>query len=342
MKNNSQKISLSKIAIASLILVASCATEAPPPAPPPPPPPPPVVKAPPPPFIPVNVPASEYVRSLYNMAGLFPAFAEEARRAALGESIVNAAQIANSIDRAPLLARSETIDGAKAYTVLAASMSAEFRAGITEVGTPMGREAFIARLVTDPSFVKSIPGYSNAKDLGASGFGSHLQTISQSATSLNQASYDLQRQAWTRTAVAKEPRLAALATSWNTPLASANFDGTNLVTTGNVNHAINDRIMAAAALYIIRADQQVIEMLQLGSGRSCAFRAYLNVRQCMSASKFPFEHTFCLSKHAQEEVKVCMTSEVGYPPPPPPPIVHAAAPVPKAKTTTKTKAKKKR
>jgi hypothetical protein len=275
------------------------------------------------------------------MAGLFPAFAEEARRAALGESIANAAQIANSIDRAPLLARSETIDGAKAYALLAASMSAEFRAGITEIGTPLGRDTFIANLVSNPSFVKSIPGYTNAKDLAASGFSAHLQTISQSAVRLNQASYDLQRQTWTRTAVAKEPRLSALATSWNTPLSSANFDATNLVTSGNTGQAINDRVMAAAALYIIRADQEMTEMLQLGSGRSCAFRAYLNVRQCMSASKFPFEHTFCLSKHAQEEVKVCMTSEVGYPPPPPPPMV-IAAPAPKAKVTTKAKAKKKR
>ncbi|MEK7661583.1 MAG: hypothetical protein AAB680_06045 [Pseudomonadota bacterium] len=336
-----KKHSITKLSLAGLVLVASCATEAPQPAPPPPPPPPPVVKAPPPPFIPNNAPASEHVRSLYNMAGLFPAFAEEARRAALNENIINATQIANSIDRAPLLARSETIDGAKAYSILAASMSAEFRAGITEIGTPMGREAFIARLISDPSFVKTIPGYGNAKELGAAAFSSRLQIITQSAVSLNQASYDLQRQAWTRTAVAKEPRLTALATSWNTPLQVTNFDGTNIATNGNSAQVINDRVMAAAALYIIRADQEMIEMLQLGSGRSCAFRAYLNVRQCMSASKFPYEHTFCLSKHAQEEVKVCMTSEVGYPPPPPPPIVHAAAPIPKAKTT-KTKAKKKR
>lgn len=332
------KISTKKFWImASAIVLGSCATDSAPPPPAPLPPPPPVA---PPSFIPTNAPMSEYVRSLYNSAGLLPQFAEEAKRAAEPISYASAAAIAASVDKSPLLARTETIDGAKAYAIIAAAQSQEFRDGIKQIGEPMTKAGFINALISNPAFVRTIPGYENAKSLASSAITNNTSMISRAAATLHQAAYDLQRQNWAKTIVPKEPRLAAMATSWETPIAITNFDPSNVSTNGAATQEINDRIMAAAALYIIRADQAMSDMMQLGSGRSCAYRAYLNTRMCMAATRFPFEHSFCISQHAQDEFKQCVSSEVGYPPPPPPPVVRPPPPPPKAKVKAPAKKKK--
>jgi hypothetical protein len=42
-------------------------------------------------------------------------------------------------------------------------------------------------------------------------------------------------------------------------------------------------------------------------GRMCMNRVQLNVRQCLAASRHPFEHSFCLSQHSFGETHKCVS-----------------------------------
>ncbi len=334
-----RKAALTYIALGAILINTSCASDsAPPPAPPPPPP----VVVIEPPFIPVDLPFTEQARTIQRSAGLFDSFSAETERSA--KNLNTAIEIANSVDRAPLLARSETIDGAKSYALLAAANSVEFRNGIVSFGKPMGRTTLINRLISHPSSVSQIPGYDEAKALAARAIGNQYRKIDEASKTIEKAAYDLQLKPWAKVTQPKEPRLAAITAAWDAPISATDFDTTRISTAGSETAVINDRMLAAAALYILRADEEALTMLQLGTGRSCAFKATLNLRMCMSATRYPFEHAFCLKEHGQEEFKTCVADNVGVPVKVErAQIVLPPKPVPKAKAAPKTttKAKKK-
>jgi hypothetical protein len=276
--------------------------------------------------IPKNMPETPSYLSLINIAGYLPQFTSEAENAASKTGLSNAINIGNSIDRVPLLGRTETIDGAKAYAILAASQSQAFRNGIEQIGASYGRDGMIAKIIANPAMVRSIPGYSEAKTYAGTATGEQFAKIDTAAATVKKAAYDLQLQSWAKVAQDKQIHLTKMASNWNLPLQQSNFDPKSisytpvqLADTGTETNSgasianVNDDVIAAAALHILRADSETLTTMKIGSGSSCAYRAYLNSRMCMSATKYPFEHAFCISEHGQEEVKDCFAEAVGYP-----------------------------
>lgn len=210
---------LQRVVILGAVAVAACATPAPPPPPLPPPPlpppPPPVVVLP--PVIPQGLPPGPEQARLEGLADRFLSFAAETVRAALPSSLTNAGQVIDSVDRSVTYLGPELAEGARATAVLAASVSPEFRAGIDRIGTPMGRDAFIARLKADPSFAATIPGADSARRQADGVLTAAFRQIEMSASTLHRQSYDLQRQRWTQVPVDKQARLAAVAARWGQP-----------------------------------------------------------------------------------------------------------------------------
>lgn len=299
-------------AIGSLIIISSCATDAPSP-PPPPPPPPPVVKKEPPPIIPVNIGPSEYSRSLYNMAGFYQEFAQEVVRAANPSNLTTNAAISESLDRTTLYSRSETIDGAKAYGAIAASTSPEFRAGIAKIGTPMGRALFVQNIQSNPNWVKNIEGYAQARAMASQAIGYHLANVENSADYLKTRSYDLQKLPLSKVVIPKDARLKAIDANFITPLNTSNFADSDMKISQSESETVDNRLISAAALLIIRADKEALEILRLGTGTSCAKNAIIDLKMCVSATKYSFEHAFCMSEYYKLKYAQCIRENVNDP-----------------------------
>ena len=278
--------------------------------------------------IPANKPETPSSTSLVNIAGYLPKFANAATNSATSPNLSTAVNIGNSIDNAPLLGRTETIDGAKAYAILAAANSQAFRNGIEQIGASYGRDGMIAKITANPSMVRSIPDYSEAKTYAGAAVGEQFAKIDSASAIVKKAAYDLQLTSWAKVPQDKQIHLNKMASNWEVPLAQSDFDPKTIsynptqtanaagdVVTATPIAEVNDDIMAAAALRILRADREVLSTMKIGSGQSCAYRAYLNSRMCMAATKFPFEHAFCISEHGQNEMKNCFAEAVGYPKP---------------------------
>ena len=245
---------------------------------------------------------------MYELAGQFSALISESRRAAESSSLASARAIAQSVDRSPRLTRSSTIDGAKAYAVLAALRSSEFRNGVNHAASEMGREAFKAKISADPNALRQIGGYSEARSFASGALGDAYSIINASSAVIRQASYDLQHQQWSLVEQAKQPRLEAVATSWNAPAGSSGIQTVSFSTNSRTQEPINDKIMLAAALSAIDDHQAAVSALGRDSGKFCANRAYLNLRQCLAATRYAYEHTFCLSRHGYSDFSECAQS----------------------------------
>lgn len=292
--------------VGSLALLAGCdsgTTAAPPP---------PMAKpAAMPPIIPSNIGPSEYSRSIENLAGYFPRLSKEVARAATNVSTNNA--IADSLDATTHFGRSETIDGAKAYAMLAASNSQAFRNGIMAIGTPIGRMEFAKRLETNPNWVAQISGYEEARNLASAALTSHLDVIKSNGLALQEVSYSMQKLPMSKVVMPKEMRLKNIDSNFLTPLNPTNFAKEHLQIGQVANETVDNRIIAAAALYIIRADKEAMEMLRLGSGAGCATDVKIDLKMCVAASKYSFEHTYCMHEYYQEKFAQCIKNAVDDP-----------------------------
>lgn len=253
-----------------------------------------------------NTPQTQQLVDLSNRYG---AFAHEAERAADSANISSAQSIGLSVISSELFARPEMVDGAKASAIIGGSKSPEFRKGISKIASEVGRNGLIERLTNSPSFVRSIPGYDEGQKYASLAVSPNFDKINNAAKSLHDVSYSMQKEKWSNVAQNKQPLLDGAKRAWESPLPTVSYDKGD----GNQPSStllINDRTMAAAALLAIRADDNVIQMMGLNSAKSCTFAAYLNMRMCLSASKFPYEHTFCLSQHGQSEPNSCVQEAV--------------------------------
>jgi hypothetical protein len=258
-----------------------------------------------PPVIPADVPPSADTQLLEGLADRFLSFAIETERAATPAAYASAPLIVDSVDRSATLIGPDLIDGARAAAIIAAAASPEFQAGIDTIGRPMGRDAFIARIKAEPGFVLTIPGVDAARARAGGVTGSAFGRIEASAAVLHQASYDIQRQRWTQTPVDKQARLSAIAARWQQPWPLQGLKVAEAPAAATPA-SVGDGLLSAAALLAVRDDAGAVATLNRGSGRSCAVRAYLNLRQCIAAGRFPYEQTFCLAVHSYREQNGCL------------------------------------
>ena len=240
------------------------------------------------------------------MAGNFSALVKEAQSAATPEGLENAKSIGHYLDNSPRLTGGNSIDGAKAMVIVTALSNTQFVNSVKQVSSFMGKEAFAAKLKENVAMVKSFDGYESAYKTASASLGLGIEKIDNASAYITQASYDLQKFNWAKTENDKHLHLIALA---NAKKAPVNFTPINVseIVNNNANEVqINDKLLAAAALVAIDDNDGALSLLKLGSGEYCAQDAYLTLRMCVSASKYPYEHSFCLAKHAYEDANKCV------------------------------------
>lgn len=249
-------------------------------------------------------------QKLNKLAIRFINFVDETQNAAKSESLSSASKIASFVDNSPSLTRSDTIDGAKALAIISASNSSEFARNLKNYAQIMGKDELVAKLKASPSIVRTIEGYDDAQSNAVYSLGNAFSIIDASHGIISQASYDLQKQKWSMVATDKQPRLHATQIAW-TKEVKQNDDATKLneFLAPSKKHGkaqkVNDKLIAAAAILILTDEEEAIKTISLNSGKFCSTSAYLNLRMCISATKYPFEHSFCLAKHAYSDFEDC-------------------------------------
>jgi hypothetical protein len=253
---------------------------------------------------------------LETLAEHYVAFSQAAIGAAAPAAMTSEATIANSVDRLAALVNPDLVDGARAFTVLQAARSPEFIAGVDAWGKSRGRAGFIEAITTNPTWVRDIPGYDAAVRRASGSLAASGRQIDTAAEVVRQASYTLQRQSWTQRPANKQARMAAVQASWLRA-----YMPTGLIlpdaNPAEADKMIRDELMAAAALYVVHADASALAMSGRGSGQFCVRSAYLNTQQCLAASRFPYELTFCIAAHQIRETMRCVTDATVLPQPVP-------------------------
>ncbi len=240
------------------------------------------------------------------MAGNFSALVKEAQNAASPQGLENAKSIGHYLDNSPSLTGANSIDGAKAMVIVTALSNSQFVNSVKQVSDFMGKDALAAKLKENTAMVKSFDGYESAYKTASASLGLGVEKIDKASAYITQASYDLQKFNWAKTENDKQLHLIALANAKKSPANFTPINVTEIVNNNETEVQINDKLLAAAALVIIGAQDDALSLIKLGSGEYCAQDAYLTLRMCVSASKYPYEHSFCLAKHAYEDANKCV------------------------------------
>jgi hypothetical protein len=197
-------------------------------------------------------------------------------------------------------------EGAGAFAALTAASHSEFAASFATVVNILGRDAVIVRLKDNPDqLFGMINGYGSAVKLSSGALSSSLEKLVRAETVLGEAAYSVQKEAWAQRAVDTQGTLAALRAEALAP------HGLDELTAWTMPPAISDDPLNSryllAASYILLGDQvSASEVLDRPLGKMCMNRVQLNIRQCVAASQFPYEHAFCLSRHSFGEASLCV------------------------------------
>jgi hypothetical protein len=312
----------------AIVLLASCAKEAPAPLPvavvPP--------AAPPPP--PVALP-----RPIIENAGAYRAYVN--RVAALSPTFANGAAIQQSLTTAAAYEPKQLLRGAIAYGALVALQSPQFVAGVrTYAVDPAGRRALADRLRADPNYASALPNAANAAGLVSTALAADGARVRQVGELIKQAAYDVQRQNWSKAdVVGRDARLANAKLISAQPITADAAEVDALATAVNGRDAaglsiinvasealsppytpVVSRALTVAALAALgeavtpESDAAMTTLLAENSAAFCLNLSKLNLYQCLSVSKPHYEDVFCLGQHILLDTAQCMTKAAGTPP----------------------------
>jgi hypothetical protein len=201
-------------------------------------------------------------------------------------------------------------EGAGAYVALTAASHSEFASSLATVVNLLGRDAVLQRLKENPQALFSmINGYGSASKLASGALTTSVASLTRAQDVLGQAAYGVQKEAWAK----REVDTAATLEMVRTEAAAAT--GLEELTAWTMpprisDEPINPRFLLAASYRLLGDDVAATELLSKPLGRMCMNRVQLNVRQCIAASQFPYEHLFCLSKHSFGETLGCVNDAV--------------------------------
>lgn len=350
------RVVLTTTAVALAAMVAACSS-------PPPPPPPPVVQAPPPPP-PITLSASVVER-----ASAFRGYM--ARASQVSPTFQNGEQIQASLKVGSAYEAKSFMNGAVAYAAVLALQDPTFVASVREIAAhPAQRQEMVNNLFSNPSYATVFKGSDSAAGLIIDTIGGDGLKLFMAGKAVKQAAYDVQKSAWSKSAVVdRDGRLASAKSLSTSPALAESADVAMLqqASTGGQSLGLTPRAaeapyspvvvrgLAVAALAALGAagDENLASIDALSADpatNSCLNMAKLNLYQCLAVSKPHYEDIFCLGQHILIDTGACVIKAAGATVPPEPPKVlpvkesiatkGAGSNSRKAKTAAKRPAKK--
>jgi hypothetical protein len=256
-----------------------------------------------------EIPPAEPPKPKFDMvdaAARYVALVKEANRMTFPNALASES-IASSLVITSRLSSKEITEGLGAYATLTIANDPAFNASVQTAVGFLGRAGALARLKEDPNaFIGMISGSSEANKLASGAISGSLAKLKSAQTVLGEAAYALQRERWAMEiidtpATLAAHRAAAIAPSGLTPFVSSDLPATPS------DEPVNNRYVIAATFRLLGDDASATALLDKPLGRMCMNRVQLNVRQCLAASRHPFEHSFCLSQHSFGETHKCVS-----------------------------------
>jgi hypothetical protein len=226
----------------------------------------------------------------------------------------SAISIAQAVDAAAAVTHQGVVESAASYGALAAAQDPDFRASVEAAAAREGREPLISRLLADPAQVRQLADATAGAQAAGEALHLVLAGIDEAADITHDASYSLQRTGWARQRSDATARVVAVTQASARPWQAGAFTRTAIPlpqgdsSSGGV--PVSDRVLAAGALAVLGADRAAQDLTRSRSGDSCLRRAHLTLRMCLAAAGFPYEQSFCLSRHALADTASCVRSGV--------------------------------
>ncbi|WP_395778985.1 hypothetical protein [Aquidulcibacter sp.] len=201
-------------------------------------------------------------------------------------------------------------EGAASYAVLSASAHAPFASSLQTAVNLLGRDAVMDRLKTDPeAFLGLVASSQEAATIASGVMADSLVKMDKASALLGEAAYSVQKEAWAQREmdaqlVLTAHRAASTSAVELSPLGASDMRNTR------AEVPLDKRFLVAAAYHVLGDDVASTKLISRTSGKMCMNRVQLNVRQCLAASRYPYEHLFCLSRHSFQESSGCVRDAI--------------------------------
>ena len=208
--------------------------------------------------------------------------------------------------------------GMIAYAALAALQEPRFVAGVRKAAQGRDGRGLAARIAARPDLAAGLPG----ADAGAARASAALvrqgDALAASGKRVKQASYDVQRQAWSRASVpdarARLTRVKQVSGAGYRParedsarLQAALAEGGRRSGRGG---PVIDRGLAVAALTVLGEPARAGSLMREPRTGMCVRLAKLNLYQCLASAGPHYEDIYCLAQHAMLEPAGCASEAV--------------------------------
>lgn len=268
-------------------------------------------------------------RRLVDAAGAFDGYMH--RASAIKADFTSGASVAHAVALGSVYEPNQLDQGAIAYAALVALQDPSFVQAVRDAGMdPAAREAFAARLVDQPETVLAAGAARREATRVSAVLGRMGVGLVTAGAAVKQASYDLQRQDWSRGAIASpDEHLARIKAESATPVSLVAADQAHLIGSltalrsedaaspeAETATAAVTRGMALAALAVLgRAGddqaQRIDALMNEPLSAQCLKMAKLNEYQCLAVAGPHYEDLFCLGNHGMMDTGKCIVGAAG-------------------------------
>ncbi|CAN1568155.1 hypothetical protein MCEMIH15_03032 [Caulobacteraceae bacterium] len=201
-------------------------------------------------------------------------------------------------------------EGAASYAVLSASAHAPFASSLQTAVNLLGRDAVMERLKTDPeAFLGLVASSQEAATIASGVMADSLVKMDKASALLGEAAYSVQKEAWAQREVDAQLVLTAYRTASTSAVELSPLGASDMRNT-RAEVPLDKRFLVAAAYHVLGDDVASTKLISRTGGKMCMTRVQLNVRQCLAASRYPYEHLFCLSRHSFQESSGCVRDAI--------------------------------
>lgn len=200
-----------------------------------------------------------------------------------------------------------------------------------------GRDAFFAKLAEDPTYAGKVAGADLALQRVLSMTAQDAARFSALGESFKQQAYAMQRTAWGKSKIPAGAQRNAEAAQFGAARPAKPMPASQAVTSDGVTapmlnsldgawapgwgasapaprdiepnaRVVLDRVLNLAARYAVGGANEKLVDAYAKNDRAdqCLYIATLTLRQCIAATRAPYEEAFCLGEHALNDVSGCV------------------------------------
>jgi hypothetical protein len=264
------------------------------------------------------------------------------RAVAISPAFTDADAVSRALTQARAYGPTSLIRGAVAYGAIAALQNQPFIDALRQAGnTEEHRQQMVGYILANPAYLEAFTGSGVSAGLARDALGPTALRLYATGRAVRQASYDIQRQGWSKaqvndlagrlaaaeaaatTDMAPEPERLAEARQSIAGVAPLPITAAPLSPPYSVLVAHALQLAAIAALGEAREDtyDQLSPLTRDEAASACLSAAKRNFHQCLAVAKPNYEDIFCAGQHALLDTGVCMAkaASVDLPPEPVPP-----------------------